>query len=173
MGIITILSISVALTLLFIKYKKHKQTQSDNVLLNNDPVEERSNAAYDEIGEVEEVIPMYENEGEIRRNQELRRNQVVNQKVLVSNDNPNASNSDQSFETQSSNYERPVLSQVEKRAFPHKPLQVHVHTEGGTSGNIPAFSTKTYENIDSKEQPKDVDLAMLSNDEANIAQWVL
>ena len=175
MGIITSLSISVVLTLFFFKYKKNKQTYSDSVLTNNIPPEELSNTAYEDIDDVDNMIPIYGNEGVIRTNQNLRRNQVVYQNVLVCNDHPNAS--DQSLETQSSNYERLALSQIEKRDGSYQPLQqVNAHAEGGTFGNIHDFSrargslkyenifvTKNYENVDSKEKIKDVNLASLSN----------
>ena len=162
MGITTILSISISITLFFVKCKKNNQTQYCNVSQNRIPLGQISNAAYDEIGDMDEITPTNENGGEIRTNQELRRNREANQNVLVGNDNPNASNSDQALETQSSSYERIALSQVVERNDPYEQLQnVNEHSEGGNIVHMPAFSKKTgafkYENIFRKKNYENVD----------------
>ena len=177
MGIITVLTISISITFFFVKYKKNNQTQSTNVLQNQIPLGELSTAAYDEIGNVEELSPMEGNGGENRRNEELRRNQGVYQNVRVCNDRSDASNSDKSIETES-NYEEIARSQVVEKENPYQ--QLDIPAGGVTVGHMHAFSKKkggfkyenivlrkNYENVDSNKQLKDVKLASSGNDEVN------
>ena len=179
MGIITVSALSISLILFFFKYKKNNQTRSANVLQNPIPLGEIDTSAYDEIGNMEELSPMDGTGGENRRNEELRRNQGVYQNVPVCNDRSDASNSDQSIETES-NYEEIARSQVVEKDNPYQ--QLDVHAGGGTGGHIPAFSKKkggfkyeniflrnNYENVDSNKQIKDVNVAALGNDDTTVS----